>query len=121
MIEGFKIGGVNGHPVAHGASQVFHLAPINLILLEGVGVYTGIDPSGSLGYCIGSSYIQCTEYRIIALRCLPGKRRSLRDFYGCGEWQTYDSNDANGSVIVLKTPGQCLVKLMYSESFTDRE
>src|SRR5271169_6709662 len=101
MIEGFKIGSVNGHPVAHGTSQVFHLIFINLILLEGVGVYTGIDPSGSLGYCV-AAYNQCTEYRIIALRCLPGKRRNLKDFYGGGEWQTYDSNDANGSVIVLK-------------------
>ena len=68
MTEGFKIGGVGGHPVAHGNSCV---SPPLIISTdnEGYGWYTNYNPLDSVQFC---SAFQ-SDSQIIALRCLPGR------------------------------------------------
>ena len=86
----------------------FILCSMYLIHLKGKGVYTAHSPVGSVGYCIPTVG---SEYKIIALRCLPGKRRDMYTDSNIHEWNDFDSNESRGSVIVHRSSAQCLVIL----------
>jgi hypothetical protein len=77
--------------------------------LKGKGVYTAQVPSSSAGYCTRT---EAGEYKIIALRCLPGKRRDTYSDSNVHKWNDFDSNDSRGSVIVHRSPAQCLVSIL---------
>jgi hypothetical protein len=100
MTEGFKVGGVDGHPVVNGSAAVSYLLVFLLLMSEGYGVYTNNDPGSSFSYC---GPVMGRNSQIIALRCLPGT---------CGEIGSRNIHNAVGSprgTLVLKTSEQCLV------------